>query len=91
MRRFIRDRFAKEYLEELLSPLGTVNIGREVTSEVREVDIYFTPNTTSPAYSSSLGLLGKMANTTKSCTGIGHFCRKARSDNSMITIPPDMI
>ncbi|MEG4393296.1 flagellar assembly protein H [Microcoleus sp. BROC3] len=64
MTRFIHDLFAKEYLEELLSPLGTVNIGRDVTSEVREIDVYFTPSTAIPEYSETLGLLGKMANTT---------------------------
>ncbi|MBD1812606.1 flagellar assembly protein H [Microcoleus vaginatus DQ-U2] len=64
MTRFIHDLFAKEYLEELLSPLGTVNIGRDVTSEVREIDVYFTPRTAIPEYSETLGLLGKMANTT---------------------------
>ncbi|MBW3585316.1 MAG: flagellar assembly protein H [Cyanobacteria bacterium 0813] len=64
MTRFIHDRFAKEFLEELLSPLGTVNIGRDVTSEVREIDVYFTPSTAIPEYSQTLGLLGKMANTT---------------------------
>jgi len=42
MTRFIHDRFAKEYLEEMLSPIGTVNISRDVTSEVREIDVYFT-------------------------------------------------
>ncbi|MEG4838221.1 flagellar assembly protein H [Microcoleus sp. B9-D4] len=65
MTRFIHDLFAKEYLEELLSPLGTVNIGRDVTSEVREIDVYFTPSTAAiPEYSETLGLLGKMASTT---------------------------
>ena len=64
MTRFIHDRFAKEYLEELLSPIGTVNVGRDVTSEVREIDVYFTPSTAIPEYSETLGLLGKMANTT---------------------------
>lgn len=64
MTRFIHDLFAKEYLEELPSPLGTVNIGRDVTSEVREIDVYFTPSTAIPEYSETLGLLGKMANTT---------------------------
>ncbi len=64
MTRFIHDLFAKEYLEELLSPIGTVNIGRDVTSEVREIDVYFTPSTAIPEYSETLGLLGKMANTT---------------------------
>ena len=64
MTRFIHDLFAKEYLEELLSPLGTVNIGRDVSSEVREIDVYFTPSTAIPEYSETLGLLGKMASTT---------------------------
>ncbi len=64
MTRFIHDRFAKEFLEELLSPIGTVNVGRDVTSEVREIDVYFTPGTASPEYSENLGLLGKMASTT---------------------------
>jgi hypothetical protein len=64
MTRFIHDRFAKEYLEELLSPIGTVNVGRDVTSEVREIDVYFTPSNAIPEYSETLGLLGKMANTT---------------------------
>ncbi|MEG4446824.1 flagellar assembly protein H [Microcoleus sp. AT9_B5] len=64
MTRFIHDLFAKEYLEELLSPLGTVNIGRDVTSEVREIDVYFTPSNAIPEYSETLGLLGKMASTT---------------------------
>ena len=64
MTRFIHDRFAKEFLEELLSPIGTVNIGRDVTSEVREIDVYFIPGTAIPEYSISLGLLGKMADTT---------------------------
>jgi hypothetical protein len=64
MTRFIHDRFAKEYLEELLSPLGTVNIGRDVTSEVREIDVYFTPNLIAPEYVETLGILGKMATAT---------------------------
>ncbi|MEG3921560.1 MULTISPECIES: flagellar assembly protein H [unclassified Microcoleus] len=64
MTRFIHDLFAKEFLEELLSPIGTVNVGRDVTSEVREIDVYFTPSTAIPEYSETLGLLGKMASTT---------------------------
>ncbi|MEG5016031.1 MULTISPECIES: hypothetical protein [unclassified Microcoleus] len=62
MTRFIHDRFAKEYLEELLSPAGIVDIGRDVTSEVREIDVYFTPNASVPEYIESLGLLGRLAN-----------------------------
>jgi len=61
MTRFIHDRFAKDYLEEALSRLGVVNLNREVTSEVRFVDIYFTPTTAAPDYVQQLGTLGKMA------------------------------
>ena len=80
MTRFIHDLFAKEYLEELLSPLGTVNIGRDVSSEVREIDVYFTPNTAIPEYSETLGLLGKMASTTaifepfRNPASVGEIC-----------------
>jgi hypothetical protein len=64
MTRFIHDRFAKDYLAEMLSPIGTVNIGRDVTSEVREIDVYFTPTTVIPEYVETLGILGKMATST---------------------------
>jgi len=63
MTRFIHDRFAKDLLTELLSPIGTVNIGHDVTAEVREIDVYFMPMTVIPEYSATLGLLGKMAET----------------------------
>ena len=43
MTRQQHDQFAKQYLEELLSPLGTVEISREVTDEVRQIDIFFSP------------------------------------------------
>jgi len=62
MTRFIHDRFAKDYLAEMLSPIGTVNIGRDVTSEVREIDVYFTPTTVTPEYVETLGILGKNGN-----------------------------
>ncbi|MCD8485814.1 MAG: hypothetical protein LRZ84_03440 [Desertifilum sp.] len=37
MTRTPHDQFAKQYLAELLSALGEVNVGREVSPEVREV------------------------------------------------------
>ncbi|MEG3437909.1 hypothetical protein V0288_12345 [Pannus brasiliensis CCIBt3594] len=40
------DQFAKNYLEELLSPLGTVEVSKEVTDETRQVDIFFSPTET---------------------------------------------
>ncbi len=61
MTRFIHDRFAKDYLEEALSPLGIVTLNLEVSSEVRFVDVFFTPTTVASDYTERLGTLGKMA------------------------------
>jgi hypothetical protein len=60
---FPHDQFAKEYLQELLSPLGTVETAKELTAEVREIDILFHPATVNSEYAQTLGLLGKMATT----------------------------
>ena len=43
MTRFPHDQFAKDYLKELLSPLGEVETSRDVPGEVRELDVFFTP------------------------------------------------
>ncbi len=59
MTRQVHDQLAKEYLEELLKPLGTVETSKDVKSEVQEIDVWFVPTTTST--NSELGLLGKMA------------------------------
>ena len=59
MTRQSHDQFAKEYLEELLTPLGTIKKSEKVKSEVQEIDVWFVPTTTS--VNSELGLLGKMA------------------------------
>jgi hypothetical protein len=63
MTRLIHDRFAKDYLSEILAPLGAVSPGREISSEVRQIDVYFTPFSESPDYLEKLGVLGKMATT----------------------------
>jgi len=42
--RLIHDQFAKEYLRELLSPLGIVETSKEVRPEVRQIDLLFTPS-----------------------------------------------
>ena len=60
MTRQPHDQFAKQYLAELLSPLGTVEVSREVTDEVRRIDLYFAPAPTTPAEPPSLGLLSKL-------------------------------
>ncbi|MDB9432395.1 hypothetical protein PN430_05460, partial [Microcystis aeruginosa CS-552/01] len=58
MTRFIWDKFSKDFLETLLSPYGTVVVSKEVTSEIKEIDVYFSPNISE--ISSQLGLLGKL-------------------------------
>jgi hypothetical protein len=59
MTRQPHDQLAKEYLEELLTPLGNVTISKDVKSEVQEIDVWFVPTTKSE--NSELGILGKMA------------------------------
>ncbi|MCW5318861.1 hypothetical protein GTQ43_36000 [Nostoc sp. KVJ3] len=53
------DKFAKEFLEELLAPLGEVKINREVTDATRFVDVLFSPSP--QAQAENLGLLGRIA------------------------------
>jgi hypothetical protein len=57
--RFIWDKFSKDFLETLLSPYGTVVVSKEVTSEIKEIDVYFVPN--KAEIPSQLGLLGKLS------------------------------
>jgi len=59
--RFPHDQFAKDYLKELLSPLGEVETSRDVPGEVRELDIFFTPISVNIDYAQRLGLLGRLA------------------------------
>ena len=63
MTKFPHDQFAKEYLQELLSPLGEVETSKNVAAEVREIDVFFKPTSVNPAYAKTLGLLGQIAAT----------------------------
>ncbi len=54
-------KFAKQFLEELLSPFGEVKTNREVTDETRFVDVLFSPTPTSAVDVETLGLLGRIA------------------------------
>lgn len=63
MTRFIHDQFAKDYLAQLLSPIGEVKTSQDVASEVRQIDVLFTPATLIASYIKKLGLLGKLATT----------------------------
>jgi hypothetical protein len=62
MSQFPHDDFAKNFLDSLLSPFGIVQPSHKIVSEVRYVDIYFQPQTSS-IDEKSLGLLAKFANT----------------------------
>lgn len=61
MTRFPYDQFAKDYLKELLQPLGEVETSRKVAAEIREIDVYFTPSLQFTSDTIELGLLGKFA------------------------------
>ncbi|MFB2836446.1 hypothetical protein [Floridanema evergladense] len=59
---FPYDQFAKDYLKELLSPLGEVETSRSIASEVREIDVWFAPSA-QVTRTTELGLLGRLATT----------------------------
>jgi hypothetical protein len=60
MTRTPHDLFAKQHLEALLESLGTVTTSRKVTSETREVDLWFVPHDDVRERLATLGLLGQM-------------------------------
>jgi Domain of unknown function (DUF4351) len=62
MTRFPHDQFAKDFLESLLSPLGEVQTSLKISSEVREMDVYFTPDP-NRQITAELGLLAQCAST----------------------------
>lgn len=53
------DQFAKQLLEEVLAPFGTVETSHEVSGEPQWVDVFFVP--AHPSLTSELGLLGRIA------------------------------
>ena len=63
MTRQSHDQFAKEYLEELLAPLGTIKQSKKVKSEIQEIDVLFEPSPHKTKQDLPLGLLGKIATT----------------------------
>ena len=63
MTRLIHDQFAKDYLEDMLSPYGEVRAARPVVGEVREIDVWYEPSGLGQASPSALGLLGRLAGT----------------------------
>ncbi|NEP59639.1 MAG: hypothetical protein F6K31_21940, partial [Symploca sp. SIO2G7] len=61
MTRQPHDQLAKQYLAELLAPVGKVETSRDVKSEVRQVDVWFVPASSPATEAPHLGLLGKIA------------------------------
>jgi hypothetical protein len=43
MTRQSHDQLAKQYLAELLTPIGKVETSFDIASEVRQVDVWFVP------------------------------------------------
>jgi Domain of unknown function (DUF4351) len=60
MTKNIFDQFSKQFLEEVLAPLGSVETSYEVSGEPQLVDVYFIPNPQPINPSMTLGLLGRM-------------------------------
>jgi hypothetical protein len=60
MTRTCHDLFAKQHLEALLEPVGTVTTSRKVISETREIDVWFVPNPEAQSTLNQLGILGRM-------------------------------
>ncbi|MDJ1181327.1 hypothetical protein PJF56_20910 [Roseofilum sp. BLCC_M91] len=61
MTRQPHDQFAKQYLKELLEPLGTVEISREIPGETLQIDLMFDPSPEPVNSQPSLGLLAQLA------------------------------
>ncbi len=61
MTRFIHDKFAKDYLEEILKDYGEVKASEKVSGEIKEIDVLFTPAPQKRANLEILGLLGRLA------------------------------
>jgi Domain of unknown function (DUF4351) len=57
------DQFSKQFLEEFLSSLGTVETSLEVPGEPQFVDVYFVPSAQVTERLTDLGILGRMVQT----------------------------
>ncbi len=63
MPRTMHDSFAKEWMQEMLTDFGQVEIEKQLAGEVRKIDVYFSPNPAALGDLTSLGLLGRMVTT----------------------------
>jgi hypothetical protein len=64
MTQFSSDQLAKQYLQDFLEPIGTVQRNVEIPGEPKYADVWFLPNPeTSTSPQSDLGLLGRFVTT----------------------------
>jgi hypothetical protein len=60
MTKNVFDQFSKQFLEEVLAPLGSVETSHEVSGEAQLVDVYFVPNPQPIDPPIDLGLLSRI-------------------------------
>jgi hypothetical protein len=60
MPRNLHDTFIKDWMKEMLSDFGTIEVEREISSEIQAIDLVFFPTDDAPYDRSTLGLLGRM-------------------------------
>jgi hypothetical protein len=60
MTRTPHDSFAKEWMQEVLSDFGSIEIEKQLAAEVRSIDLYFCPHPDRLEDLKNLGLLGRM-------------------------------
>jgi hypothetical protein len=63
MTRTPHDSFAKEWMQEVLTDFGEIEIEKQIAGEVRKIDLYFCPYPESLDDLKSLGILGRMVST----------------------------
>ena len=57
MTRFLWDKYSKDYLQDMIVPYGTVEVGKSIAPEIKEIDVWFSPG--SSEIPPALGLLGR--------------------------------
>jgi len=65
MSRQPHDSLAKQFLADLLEPLGSTTTRRDVIDEPRQIDVYFEPADPLPPVPPLLGLFGRIATATR--------------------------
>jgi hypothetical protein len=63
MAKNVFDQFSKQFLEEILASLGSVETSHEISGETQFVDLYFVPNPQPIIETTALSILGRIAQT----------------------------